>query len=207
LQSFFPKLSSDLEDVSKNDFQLGGLAIFTFTKSEKFKYKFGLYYNQEYWGKFFTPIIGFDWQANDKLQAFGNLPINATLMYKLNEKISAGLFFQAPAGSFRMNEKFSPPDIILDNTYPTEFSNSYIQKTTQELSLFLDYYITRNIVCNIKIGHTIGRSYRLYMEDEKLDIKISAFNIGEERLQINQDFDDGLIFELNFIYRLHLADL
>ena len=202
-----PKISSDLEDVSKNDFQLGGIALFTFTKSEKFKYKFGLYYNQEYWGSFLVPIIGFDWQPNDKLQAFGNLPINATLMYKLNNKFSAGLFFQAPAGSFRMNENFTVPENSIMDTENIKFPNAYIHKTTQEISLFLDYYITRNIVLNLKCGATIGRSYRVFAEDDKLDFKIAAFNFGEERIQLNKDFSDGLIFELNFIYRLHFADL
>ena len=201
-----PKLSSDLNDISKNDFQFGGIVLLKIKKSDKFKYKFGLYYNQECWGMFFTPIVGFDWQANEKLQAFGNLPINATIVYKLNDKISTGLFFQAPAGSFRLSSEFSAPEP--NNSFEESyFNNAYIHKTTQELSLFLDYYITRNIVFNFKLGHSVGRSYRMFREDDKLDLKIAAFNFGEERMQINEDFSDGLLFEFNLIYRLHFADM
>jgi len=182
-----PKISSDFKDISKEDYQIGGLLVFTIKKQENLKYKFGVYYNREYFGPFIVPLLGIDWQPNDNIQLFGNLPINLTLAVKLNNKLTTGLFFQAPAGSYRLGE---------------ENLSAYLQKTTQELSLFFDSYFTKNIVMTIKGGYTLGRSYRLYSNNDKLNMKLSAFNFGNERNQLNEDFNDGFIFELKLSYRL-----
>ena len=176
-----PKISSDFKDISKEDYQIGGLLLFTIKSRENLKYKFGVYYNSEYFGPFIVPLLGIDWQPNDKVQLFGNLPINLTFAVKLNNKLTTGLYFQAPAGSYRLGE---------------ENLNAYLQKTTQELSLFFDSYLTKNIVMTIKGGYTFGRSYRLYSQNDKLNMKLSAFDFGKERNQLNEDFNDGFIFEL-----------
>lgn len=182
-----PKVSSDFKDISSEDLQCGGLLLFTYIKNEKLKYKVGVYYNQEYWGPFIVPILGFDWQPNDKWDIFGSIPISATVSYHLTKKINTGFYFQAPTSSYRLSEK--------DNSM-------YLARTTNELYWFNEFYITKNIVFQEKLSYSVGRSFRLYDKDDLLDAKISAFNIGDNRIQRNTDVNNGLVFDVKIMYRV-----
>jgi len=182
-----PKVSSDFKDITSEDLQIGGILLFTFTKNEKMKYKVGVYYNQEYWGPFIVPILGFDWQPTEKWDIFGSLPISATASYHISETINTGLYFQAPTSSYRLSEKDNSP---------------YLARATNELYWFNELYITKNIVFQEKVSYSVGRSYRLYGKDDKMDLKISAFNIGDHRTQLNTDINNSLAFDVKLMYRI-----
>src|ERR1017187_3422980 len=61
-----PKLSSDFKNkISSYDMQLGGYGLVTYTKSEKLKFKLGLFYNREFFNNFFfIPLAGIDWRVS-----------------------------------------------------------------------------------------------------------------------------------------------
>ncbi len=182
-----PKVSSDFKDITSEDLQLGGILLFTYTKNEKTKYKIGVYYNQEYWGPFIVPILGFDWQPTEKWDLFGSLPISATATYHLTKKLNTGLYFQAPTSSYRLSEKDK---------------SVYLARATNELYWFNEYYITKNIVFQEKVSYSVGRSFRLYGRHDKVDAKISAFNIGDNRTQLNTDINNGLVFDVKLMFRI-----
>jgi hypothetical protein len=182
-----PKLSSDFKDISSEDFQYGGILLFTYTKNIKLKYKVGMYYNQEFWGPFIVPLLGFDWQPNDRWDIFGSLPISATASYHLTEKFNTGLYFQAPTSSYRLSENDR---------------SAYLARATNELYWFNEYYITKNIVLQEKVTYSLGRSFRIYGRDDKVDAKISAFAIGDDRTQLNNDINNGLIFDVKLMFRV-----
>ena len=53
-----PKIAgADLGAAFSDVFQIGAYSLFTVTESEKFRYKFGLYYNREFFGNFFVPQL------------------------------------------------------------------------------------------------------------------------------------------------------
>ncbi|MGD0710775.1 MAG: DUF6268 family outer membrane beta-barrel protein [Bacteroidales bacterium] len=182
-----PKISSDMKDVTSKDYQTGGLLIFTYTKKENLKYKFGLYYNQECFGPLFVPILGINWQPTYKISAFGNLPINFTLDYKIGKRFSTGIYFQSLIDSYRLSEKYN---------------SVYLQKNSQDVSLFFNTYFAKNIVLTIKGGHSIGSSYLLYNEGDKLKAGILSFQIGNKRTPLNVNLDDGFIIEMKLSYRI-----
>jgi len=184
---FLPKISSDFMDISNEDMQYGGILLFTCTKSDKYKYKFGMYYNQEFWGPFIVPLLGFDWQPNEKWEIFGSLPISATASYHITKKLNTGLFFQAPTSSYRLSK----------NNY-----SKYLARATNELYWFNEFYLTKNLVLQEKICYSLGRSFRLYASDDKVTAKVSAFNIGDNRKQLNADADNGLVFDLKLMFRI-----
>lgn len=184
-----PKISSDFKDISSQDFQMGGVLLFTVTKRESLKYKFGAYYNHEYFGPLILPILGIDWQPNEKWSLFGNLPINLTLNRKLSPRFSTGLFFQAINMSYRLGENYQ---------------NQYLQKYSQELSLYLDTYLTKNIVFTIKAGHTLGRTLEFYHKGEKHKARSMFVSIGERGLPLNDEIKDGAILELRLSYRVSI---
>jgi len=182
-----PKISSDMKDIGSKDFQAGGLLIFTYTKKDNLKYKFGLYYNQECFGPFFVPIVGINWQPTDKISVFGNLPINFTFDYKISRRFSTGIYFESLIDTYRLGDMYN---------------SDYLQKNAQDISVYFDTYFTKNIVLTIKGGHSFGRSYFLYNEDEKLTAGILSLQLGNKRAPLNVNINDGFILEMKLSYRI-----
>lgn len=176
LALLLPKLNSDFVDISSNDFQMGGLIISTFKKSEKLKYKFGWYFNSEFFYPYTFPIVGIDWQVSEKLRLFGNLPIDFTSEYKLRERFYTGFKFNPLTYSFRLSEKSN---------------NSYIKQVDYQFKLFLSYYLTPNVVCYIEGGHTIGRYYKQFSEDHVLETHNPVFT----------DFNNSFLFNFGIALR------
>ncbi len=54
-----PKINSDFKNISINHFQVGGIALFFYEKSTSFLWQAGIYYNQETYGPFIIPLLGF----------------------------------------------------------------------------------------------------------------------------------------------------
>ncbi|MEI6346830.1 MAG: DUF6268 family outer membrane beta-barrel protein [Bacteroidota bacterium] len=180
-----PKVSSDFAEVTHHSFQMGGLLIFSVKYSDNFKLKYGCYYNQEFFGPLIVPIIGLDWKVNENLRIFGNLPITATAEYTLSKRFSTGIFFNANTCSYLYDKQ-----------------KQYIHKSTQEISAFGDFYLTKNIVFQTKLGFTLGRKYDLFNLSDKIDAKLFA-EIGDNRTQLNSNtLKDGFIGEFKLIFRV-----
>lgn len=190
---FLPKISSDLQNrLNQKHFQFGGIALYNIKKSSNFKYRIGAYYNQESFGPFVVPLLGFYYQSkNKKLEANFTLPVSADLNYQLLKNIKTGLNFNAIVKSF----------------YTPEFNNNYITKTTNELFAYLQInFPSYRILMEQQIGYSVGRSYRIYDTSDKLDLKVSAFKFGTDQNPLNYDFKDGLIFKIRLVYRFMLEN-
>lgn len=183
----FPRFASDFKDISGKDFQPGGALLLTFKKNENFSYAFGVYYNREFFGHLLVPVLGIDWQPNQKTSVFGNLPINVTVDHKLTENISAGFYFQASSASYRLGKMYQ---------------EAYLQKLSQEISFYLDSYITRSFVFTAKLGYSLGREYQVFADNDKFKAKIAGIAIGEQKLPLNRKINDGLLFELKLACRI-----
>ena len=79
-------------------------------------------------------------------------------------------------------------------------------KKNNELFGYLQYNLTKSVLLQAKVGHSIGRSFRVYPDDEKVDVGVSAFRFGDNREQLNPDFKDGLVFNFRMIYRFDLSE-
>lgn len=190
---FLPKIASDLQEgLNQKHFQFGGIALYNIKKSSNFKYRFGAYYNQELFGPFVVPLLGFYYQSkNKKLEANFTLPVSADLNYQLIKNIKAGLNFNAIVKSF----------------YASDFNNNYITKTTNELFAYLQInFPSYRVLIEPQIGYSVGRSFRIYDTDDKLDFKLSAFKFGTDQKPLNYDFKDGLIFKIRLAYRFMLEN-
>lgn len=183
-----PKISSDLKNIDNRHFQMGFLGLLKRNYSVKKNYSLGLYYNHELFGPFFVPLIGF-YRKTNKLEFNFTLPIWADINYAFHKKISIGATFSAFVRSYFLGE----------------FGNSYVVKKNNELFAYLQYNLGKNILLQGKIGHSIGRSFRAYSENDKVDWGISAFRFGDDRSPLNPDFKDGFVFNFRFIYRFHLG--
>lgn len=146
-----PKIAgADLSAFFSDVFQLGVYSLFTVTESDKFRYKFGLYYNREFFGNFFVPLVGVDWKVSDRFSIYGTLPNSMKFSYAIApSKINAGLAFRSMTRSFR-----------------GEDVNTFVRYNELQLKAFFDFYITPKNVVFVEGGYFLGKTPLLYKNND-----------------------------------------
>jgi len=187
-----PKLSSDLKSINSNHFQIGAIALWDIQKEESFKYKFGMYYNSELFGHFIVPLFGFYYLSNNsKFEANFTLPVSAQINYKLTSWLNSGISFNSFVRSY----------------YLGDIEDHYMVKSSNEIYATLQLNLkSYNLIIEPQAGYSIGRSYRSYQSSDKIDFGLSAFKFGDDRTQLNNDFNDGLIFKIRLLYRFMIEN-
>lgn len=153
-----PKFNSDQLAFNKNNFQLGGILLFNYKRSEKLKYHFGLYYNKECFGDFFMPLLGIEWKVNDKLNIWGDIPANLSIEYKLGKSLYAGASYLSITGSYCLSAQPG-------NMYVRDGDKNFGHN---EFKAFVNCYITKHLVWFAEGGRTAGRMYQLYNGNNEL---------------------------------------
>jgi hypothetical protein len=140
-----PKFASDFKDViDKYDFQYGAIFLEQFVSSDKLKIKLGVYYNREAFGNFFVPLVGLDWQINDRVNLYGVLPTNYKLEFNLlKNKLYTGINFKSFTRSFRLSEK---------NNY------DYVRYDEMQMKVFVDYFVVPKVLVFAELGYSLSRS-------------------------------------------------
>ena len=147
-----PKIAgADLGAAFSNVFQFGAYSLFTVTESEKFRYKFGLYYNREFFGNFFVPLVGIDWKVSDRLTIYGTLPNSMKFSYAVApSRVITGIAFRSLTRSFR-----------------GEDVNTFVRYNELQLKTFVDFYITPKNVVFVEGGYFLGKTPLLYNNADK----------------------------------------
>ncbi|MEX2484657.1 MAG: DUF6268 family outer membrane beta-barrel protein, partial [Brumimicrobium sp.] len=188
-----PNISSDLKEISNRDFQFGGAVLMKYEKSDHFNYKFGMYANKELFGTFIVPIFGFYYQdPSEKFEAKVLLPLSVDLNYSMTKSFRVGLNFKGQVRSYNLNSASEPQD------------NQYLSKSTNDVSTYLQYGMKNGLNFQLSVGHSLGRSYRVY--DEKVSLGVPLAYFGDNREQLNADFADGWLFKVGVFYRLKLVE-
>jgi len=187
-----PKISSDLNKLSGKDFQLGLLALFNYTKRSDLKYKIGLYANTERYSLSILPLLGLYYQSPDKkFEANLTLPISADVNFQLFEKAKVGLNFDGLGSSYNVNKR-----LYIDK-------ETYAVKASNELFAYLMFQLGTSFYIKPKLGYSIFRTYKVFENNDKVDFSVGPFYIGDNRTQLNTNFEDGAIFKIEMLYRLH----
>ena len=147
-----PKIAgADLGSSFSDIFQLGVYSLFTVTESDKFRYKFGLYYNREFFGNFFVPLVGIDWKVTDRFSLFGTLPQSFKASYAIvPSRVNAGLAFRSMTRSFRAEDALN-----------------YVRYNELQLKTFFDFYITSKNVVFVEGGYFFGKTPLMYNNSDK----------------------------------------
>jgi hypothetical protein len=184
-----PKLASQYGTISARDLYVGGVALAKFKKKENLFYRFGWYTTSEAYGLYMTPILGgYYISQNGKLEIDLSLPISGDLNYT-SGGLTYGLDFTGIGRSFLLNKSASKEYVHLD---AVEFA-SYVQINAFD----------KNILLRLKLGYA-ANDYEVYAEGDKTDLGFLAFQIGDDRQQLNPDIGGGLFFKVQAIYRIHL---
>lgn len=185
-----PKTASDFNRFTGKDFQFGGIALMKYTKREDLNYKLGVYYNSELFGPFVVPLVGlYRLSTNKKIEVNLTLPFLADINYKLHNRWNVGINFSGQIRSYHLS-------ITNSNSI-----GGYVVKSTNELSSYLKFNLSRGLSIQTRIGYSLGRSYRVYDEADKIKFGSVLLKVGDDRYQLNTDFSDGLVFQTILLYR------
>jgi hypothetical protein len=146
---FVPRISSTLDTaIRTRDFQYEAYVLNILKKSDKFSIKFGIYYNTQYFKLLVIPLIGTEWQINERWSMFGVLPGSLNIDYRFTKSIHTGLQFRS-----------------ITNNYQT-MGYYYIRVNDYQLKLYSEYYITKRNVLTFQVGHTMFRKFRYAYRDK-----------------------------------------
>lgn len=187
-----PSIASDFDVISKEDFQLGLLTLFTYKKKENLKYKLGLYTNTENYGPLFVPLLGLYYLSpNKKFESTLLLPGQADFNYQLAKKTALGINFDGMTSSYNLHESI----------YVAK--GQYVVRSSNELYSYFQFQLGKSLYAKTKVGYTISRTYKVFNNDDKVDLNLGSIYIGDNRTQLNTNFEKGLIFRAELFYRIH----
>jgi hypothetical protein len=178
-----PKISSDMLKVTGDAFQQGGALLFIYEKRSNLKYKFGLYYNREFFGNFFMPLAGIEWTPTPKLNVFGVLPGSVNLEYRLNKKLYTGLSYQSITSSYRLHGSENKSFVRNGDRFWGH----------NQVRAFINFYLIKNLVIFTEVGYTFWRKFEAY-QSKKVKLENSVFRKS----------NDGFFFNAGIAFRIRL---
>ena len=147
---------------------VGGALLYTHKTKPTFTYKLGVYYNQEFFGDLWLPLIGYDWQISKRCRSWAILPRFLFFDYKLSSSFHTGFFYRG-----------------VQDSYLTRKDGSYLKIQEGQLRVYVDYYIPKTaLAITFMAGHTTHRDYTLFnpaISSEEQDVSLEenvVFNLG-----------------------------
>jgi hypothetical protein len=187
-----PSIASDFETITNEDFQVGLLTLFTYSKDKNLKYKFGFYANTEKYGPLFVPLLGLYYLSpNQKFESTLLLPGQVDFNYQLTKKTALGINFDGMTSSYNLHKSIYSPN------------EQYVVRSSNELYTYLQFQLGKSLVAKTKVGYSISRTYKVYNNDDKVDLSLSSLYFGDDRTQLNTNFEKGAIFRVELLYRVH----
>ncbi len=185
-----PKIASDYNDISSDDFYLGGFALLKLQKKENLIYRFGAYGSQEAFGFFTTPIIGWYYLSpNKKFEMDMSLPISADVSYALG-KTTIGMDYFGIGRSFNIKKENQP--------------DTYVDLSSLEFAAYWQFnFLDKSVLLRTKLGYS-SNNYEVYADGETIDLGLSAFSFGDDRTQLNPEMNGGFFAKIEAIYRFNL---
>jgi hypothetical protein len=187
-----PSIASDFETVTNEDFQIGLFTLLTYTKNKNLKYKFGFYANTENYGLLFVPLLGLYYLSpNQKFESTLLLPGQADFNYQVSKKTDLGINFEGMTSSYKLHESIYIPN------------GQYVVRSSNELYAYLQFHLGKSLIAKTKLGYSISRTYKVFNNDDKVDLSLASFYFGDDRTQLNTNFEKGAIFKVELLYRVH----
>ena len=180
LSSFIVRRNTEVDIETDDNWQYGGIILATWKKNEDVSFKFGMYYNKEFFGNYFMALVGLDWKIDSKNNLFGVLPGYMIFEHKVASKFYYGFAFHAFTNSYR--------EQIID---PLSGGSNYLRIDDNPLGIYADTYLSKKIVLSAEAGYTILRRYR--------------YGYKYDDIHFNTDYkNDNFYVKASLAYRLRL---
>ena len=164
--------------------------MYTYKTTEKASFQIGFYANREFLGIVATPLFGIDLKISDRIRFSGVLPASGNIAYKHSKKWFSGLHF---LGVF---QTYKQPGL----------GDFYVQRSVNQGSIYTEYYLTKFIVANFKLGYRLGSAYRLFREDDKIDWALNLLKFGDNREEISSISTNQFIISASLKFRFPLEN-
>jgi len=184
LTSFIVRKNKEAGVKLDDAWQYGGVILATWKKNQDLSFKFGLYYNKEFFGNYFMALAGIDWKINEKTNLFGVLPGSMVLERKATKRFYYGFAFRALTNSYRLH--FVPDPVVFPHG-----GKKYLRIDDNQLGIYADTYLSKKIVLSAETGYTILRRYRYGFKYDDVHYKTDYKN-------------DNFYFKASLAYRLRL---
>lgn len=186
-----PKLAGDLGRISNKDFQIGGVALWKYSKKRNLKYKFGMYASSERFGVIAIPIIGGYYRSsNKKLELNISLPVAFDFNYKVAKSVRLGADFNSIVRSYDLNQ----------NT----LSSFYIHRWVKELCAYMQFdFLRESLILKTKFVYAMN-DFALYEDGDQITVAIPAKEIGDDRTRVNEEFGKVFGVKASLIYRFQM---
>jgi hypothetical protein len=189
-----PMLMSDFRNLDGNSFQLGAMATWSRRYNENLKIGFGAMYITQFFGPYLVPILDLNWKFAPKWRLTGLIPINARVEYTVNDNMLVGLNHFGLITTYYLGDE--------------DYAGDYLERQSIDLSLFARHRIAGPVFVEFMAGRALGRKYRQYAGDQKVDFAIPLVTFGDNRVIRNEyaAFGDGLILTLKLILNLPVPE-
>lgn len=155
-----PKLNSDFKNISGRHFQIGALILNYYESKKDFFWQFGLFYNQDTYGPFLMPLLGFDWKIDEKNYIAVLLPTYLIYERRLSQKFYAGFELELTGETYRLGGSSEA------NSFISQVGEDKMTFLT-EPRLFVDYYFAKHWVLYAKPGFRLFQKYEHYTQNDE----------------------------------------
>lgn len=186
----FPRISSVFSH-KRSSFQIGMANLVQHKTGNDSSWGIGLYFNTEEQGFMIVPLFSlFRRSASGLWEINALLPARADISFEIQKNSKLGLLFEGLGNSFAANFDAIGP--------------SYIQRSSAELSTYIQFQISHNVHLNVRGGYAFFRGYRIF--DARDTVKLSFINFfpNDPRTPLNSSVSDGIFFNTRLIYRFYL---
>lgn len=185
-----PKLLGNPSKTNTKVTQLGFAALANKLLNETANISYGFLYNNQLFGPFIVPLIGYYTKVND-IEVNILLPQNMDINYKLNPNIFFGLKFNGKMNSYALES----------NTFGLN-QNTYLNANENQLGTYLDYNC-KNFHFSIFGGYSFMSSYKIYSDLDRTDLSLFMLKFGDNRYQLNDDLKNGFVIKSSVYYRFY----
>ena len=152
---FIPKSISESKYwLQEGSYQLGGAILQSYQRSEQLSYKLGLYYNSEFFGPYFLPLLGIDYRITPRWNLWGILPSSLNGEYKaIINKLHFIISLKTMTLSYRKDDSY------------------YLRTNDNLIRIAADFYVNKQNVLFLETGHSVFRKFVLGTKNRDIDIQ------------------------------------
>ncbi len=176
-----PKIAGTVgEKVTADNFQMGVYAMATRKLKDNLSIKGGLFYNREFFGNFFVPIISVDWKVNSRFQMYGTFPTFYKFEYQLaKQKVYTGISYRSYTRSFLLSGS----------------EKNYMRINDLSLKCFVDVYIKKKFLLFAEFGRMLNYSQLDFKYNTKTEVLTNPLY-----RKVNQPFfiNCGVAYRIRF---------
>jgi len=137
-----------------------------------------------------VPLVNLDWKINNKWSIVGLLPVYGKVKYQVNERLDAGYSHFGLITTYKLGDP--------------AYEGDYLERSSIDETLYARYRLFGDIFLEGRFGYALGRHYKQYAADQKVDFSLPLIGFGDDRVARNVSVESGLIASLSIVYSIDL---